>query len=139
MADFFTKKRRSALMAKIRGTGNRSTEGVFIRELRRRKLIGWRRHLPLPGTPDITFPASKVAIFLHGCFWHGCPNCYRPPKTNQNFWLAKVGGNKTRDKKVQRALHRLGYRVVIVWECRLTSKTIGRTMRRIYRTLSLSK
>jgi DNA mismatch endonuclease (patch repair protein) len=76
-----------------------------------------RTYADLPGTPDIIVPASKVAVFVHGCFWHACPKHYRPAKTRTEYWLPKIARNKARDARNARALRRLGWAVLTIWEC----------------------
>src|SRR5438270_10289810 len=119
MKDFFSPKQRSQLMSRIRGRANVSTELKIAGILRAADIRGWRRHLPLPGRPDFTFPQQRVCVFVHGCFWHGCPRCYRKPKTNSSFWAKKVAVNRTRDARVARELRKAGYRTVTIWECAL--------------------
>ncbi|MBZ0258081.1 very short patch repair endonuclease [bacterium] len=98
--------------------------------------LGYRFRLhraDLPGKPDLVFPRLRKVIFVHGCFWHG-HNCKRGrnrPRSNQDYWIAKLDRNKQRDQKHRRALKRLGWRVLVVWECQLNdyhtlqSKLIG--------------
>jgi DNA mismatch endonuclease (patch repair protein) len=119
MTDIWTPEKRSEVMSKVRGKGNKSTELVLARMLRAGGITGWRRHLPLPGKPDFCFPGKKLVIFVDGCFWHGCPKCYRRPKSRQEFWDAKVLTNKTRDRRVNRELKALGYVVMRIFEHRL--------------------
>lgn len=126
---------RSKLMSLIRGRGNKSTEVRLARALRAEGLVGWLRHLPLPGRPDFTFRKQKVCIFVHGCFWHGCPNCYRMPRTNTAFWATKVSGNQARDRRVKRELRAKGYRVLVVWECQLRGTRAPAIARRVLRVL----
>ena len=75
----------------------------------------------LPGTPDIVLPKYRTVIFIHGCFWHGHKDCkyYTVPKTNTDFWTAKVARNQERDQEVWRQLEAKGWAVIIVWECEL--------------------
>lgn len=75
----------------------------------------------LPGSPDIVLPKYRTVIFIHGCFWHGHRNCkfYTVPKTNTEFWTAKVARNQERDQEVWRQLEAKGWSVIIVWECEL--------------------
>jgi len=83
-------------------------------------LRGYRVNLrTLPGTPDVVFTNVKLAVFVHGCFWHGCPNCasYRLPKTNSAFWAAKLKENQARDARAQDALGEAGYTILVLWEC----------------------
>lgn len=129
--DLFKPGGRSELMARISGKGNKSTELVLATELMKRKITGWRRHVDLPGRPDFTFQREKLCIFVHGCFWHGCPRCYRAPSTNVLFWKKKVIGNQRRDRRVSKALRRSGYMVVTIWECQLRGASRPRALRRI--------
>jgi len=119
-------------MAAVKSRGNRSTEQKMVALLKEHQLKGWRRHYPISGTPDFCWPKQKVALFVDGCFWHGCPHCYKPPKSNVNFWLDKVKTNKRRDRRVNRELREKGWAVIRVWECQLKYK---RTIKRIERKL----
>jgi DNA mismatch endonuclease (patch repair protein) len=115
--DVFTKKKRSAVMAAIRGRGNRSTERTFAALLRCARLRGWTLHsTEVVGKPDFYFRESRVAVFVDGCFWHGCPKCFRAPRQNANFWAAKISRNRKRDRTVGRVLRRQGVRVFRIWE-----------------------
>jgi DNA mismatch endonuclease (patch repair protein) len=116
MADVFTKAGRSAVMARIRGRGNQTTELALAKLMRRGKIVGWRRHLGLFGRPDFTFRVERVAVFVDGCFWHGCPRCYRRPDTNQGFWDKKILRNRRRDRLVSRTLRARGWLVLRLWE-----------------------
>jgi DNA mismatch endonuclease (patch repair protein) len=73
----------------------------------------------LPGKPDLVFPARRVALFVHGCFWHGhhCPRGARVPQANRAYWTAKIGRNMARDKATLAALRRKGWKPVVIWEC----------------------
>ncbi len=104
------------MMSLIRGRDNKQTEQVLLRLLKRNKFTGWRRHLPLPGKPDFAFPNKKVAVFVDGCFWHGCPKCYTRPKTNRKFWDRKREDNMARDKRVTCQLRRQGWKVIRIWQ-----------------------
>lgn len=79
----------------------------------------------LPGSPDLVFPARKLALFVHGCFWHGhsCPRGAREPATNVSYWRAKIGRNVSRDRAVMKALKAMGWRGRIVWECEIRDET----------------
>lgn len=87
----------------------------------------------LPGSPDIVLPKYRTAIFVHGCFWHGHNGCknYTVPKTNTDFWVAKVARNKERDQEVWRKLEAKGWYVIIVWECQLKKGRIDETVERV--------
>src|SRR6266567_5791886 len=134
MADVLTRKNRSALMAKIRARGNKATEIVFANVLRAHRISGWRRHLPLPGNPDFAFRAARVAVFIDGCFWHGCHSHCRFPATNRAYWLKKIAGNKARHRSVRSALRKSGWRVIRIWEHEL--KNPARCAERLLRLLA---
>jgi DNA mismatch endonuclease (patch repair protein) len=106
---------RSQLMARVRGRGNKSTEEKLATLFRKAGIKGWRRHLRLPGTPDFAFPKLRLAIFVDGCFWHGCPRCYTRPGTNQPFWDKKMRDNRARDRRVTRELRARGWSVLRIW------------------------
>lgn len=116
MPDVFTKAKRSAVMSRIRSRGNENTEIVMARLLRQNGITGWRRHLPIFGKPDFSFPKHKIAVFVDGCFWHGCPKHSNMPATNRAFWKQKLAGNKARDQCVKRALRNHKWRVIRIWE-----------------------
>jgi DNA mismatch endonuclease, patch repair protein len=119
--DVFTKEKRSEVMSHIRGKGNKDTELAMIRILRRYHISGWRRNQILFGKPDFVFPKQKIALFVDGCFWHGCPKHSNMPRNNQEFWQKKLQGNKDRDKLVSKVLRKLGWKVVRVWEHELNN------------------
>lgn len=123
-------------MSRIKGRGNRSTELAIARLFRKNGVKGWRRHLALFGKPDFAFPATKLAVFVDGCFWHGCPRCYSAPKQNRGFWVAKLGTNRRRDRKVTRRLRALGWKVIRIWEHELASNNVA-VLRRVSRALTL--
>ena len=113
-------ERTSALMSRIRSVD--TTPELAVRsELRLQGFTGYRLHYAkVPGRPDIAFVGLRVAVFVHGCFWHGCPYCKaRRPRTNKGFWNAKLDRNKERDAEKERALRRAGWSVMTLWECRI--------------------
>jgi DNA mismatch endonuclease (patch repair protein) len=120
-------------MSRIRGKGNRSTELRLIQLFKGAGITGWRRHQPLTGKPDFTFRKEELVVFVDGCFWHGCPRCFRIPGQNAEFWEKKIGGNMKRDRKVSRQLRAEGWSVCRIWECRL--KKPDSVIRRIQRML----
>lgn len=123
MADRITPEQRSAVMSSIRSKGNKSTELVFRDLMRKNKITGWRRHHRIEGTPDFAFPDKRLAVFIDGCFWHGCPKCYTRPKSNQKYWDTKIENNKKRDVRQRAKLRRDGWRVVRIWEHELKGDT----------------
>lgn len=115
--DVVSKARRSTIMAAVRSRGNRSTEWKVRAVLIRSGIRGWRLHCQgLPGRPDFTFIREKIAIFVDGCFWHGCPKCGRIPKSNRKFWREKILGTIIRDRRWRAQLRRSGWRVLRLWE-----------------------
>ena len=134
--DTLTPKERSERMSRVRSKNMRP-------ELVVRKLVfalGYRYRLharDLPGCPDIVFRPRRKVIFVHGCFWHRhpSPGCAlaRMPRSRLDFWKPKLEGNRERDEKNKRALHRAGWRVLTIWECEL--KNAGRLETRIRRFL----
>lgn len=111
-----TTPERSRIMSAIRSHGNKSTEGRFVDILRQNKLVGWRRNWPLFGKPDFVFPKVGAAVFLDGCFWHGCSKCCPPPATNKSYWKEKLDRNRARDHKVTKVLRQQGWIVIRIWE-----------------------
>jgi len=123
MVDIFAKAERSRIMARVRGRDNVSTELLVVKLFRSNGVTGWRRQPSLFGKPDFAFPKARVAVFVDGCFWHGCPKCYRAPESSASFWRHKVRKNMERDLKVSRELRSQGWRVVRVRECQLPTPT----------------
>ena len=139
-------------MSRIRGRGNKRTEIDVIGLFRKSAIKGWRRHQTIRFSeskssraqssdgikfkaqvrPDFSFPKLKIALFIDGCFWHGCPKCYRKPKSHGRFWTIKVHRNKERDRFQTLALKRKGWRVVRIWECALELKSIGHLKKRFF-------
>ena len=135
MADIFTKAKRSEVMSRIRGHGNKDTELVLAKLFRRNKITGWRRNQKIFGKPDFIFRQMRLALFVDGCFWHGCPKHGTQPKGNRTFWKKKFTRNKARDVLVTRALRRTGWRVLRIWEHELAKKNEARLLRGIQRIL----
>lgn len=130
---------RSALMAKVRSTGNETTELSMARLLRSARVTGWRRHLKLPGKPDFAWPNQRIALFIDGCFWHG-HRCGKniTPKTNTALWARKIATNKKRDSRISQQLRRRGWCVLRVWECSLKKRPnicIGRIKSSLSRSI----
>jgi DNA mismatch endonuclease (patch repair protein) len=118
VTDVFTPEKRSAVMRRVKGRD--TSPEMKARKLLTRLGARYRLHRKdLPGNPDIVLPGRKLAIFVHGCFWHGhdCARGARVPKQNRDYWLAKVARNTARDEAAQAALATAGWRVVVLWEC----------------------
>jgi len=132
--DRLTPQKRSWIMSRIRASDTGPERKV--RSLLHR--MGFRfnlRRRGLPGRPDIVLPKWQTAVFVHGCFWHqhtGCRNAVMP-KTRPDFWAKKLQGNVMRDEVTARALRKLGWRVITIWECEL--KQIDQLERRLRRAL----
>lgn len=114
--DTFSPEKRSDIMKRVKST-NTSVEIRLRKELWRNGLRGWRIHPKnVPGKPDIIFKRKKVAVFIDGCFWHGCPVCDRSPKSGNAYWENKISRNMVRDKKYNELLANDGWLVIRLWE-----------------------
>jgi DNA mismatch endonuclease (patch repair protein) len=112
-----TTPQRSRNMSVIRGTENQTTELKLATLFRKNGISGWRRHVPgIYGRPDFVFRNEKIAVFVDGCFWHGCREIKKMPVANRRFWIRKLGNNRKRDIAVGRELKKAGWRVVRLWE-----------------------
>ncbi|HEY2068077.1 MAG TPA: very short patch repair endonuclease [Rhizomicrobium sp.] len=117
--DRLTPQRRSWLMSRVKGRD--TTPELLVRRMLHAMGYRYRLHRKdLPGKPDIVFGPRKKVVFIHGCFWHGheCPKG-RLPKSNGAFWRAKIEANRARDRRNTRKLKALGWKVLVVWQCRL--------------------
>jgi DNA mismatch endonuclease (patch repair protein) len=122
MSDVFSKKKRSKIMAAIRSRGNKATELKLISIMRTAGITGWRRrHQSLPGRPDFIFPRQRLAVFVDGCFWHGCRHHCRMPQGNHQYWQRKIARNTDRDHSVTRLLRSRGWGVLRIWGHALAS------------------
>jgi DNA mismatch endonuclease (patch repair protein) len=118
--DVFTPAKRSAVMRAVKSRD--TTPELAVRRLLRAAGIGYRLGgRGLPGRPDLVMPGRRLAVFVHGCFWHGhdCARGARQPRANAAYWTAKIGRNRERDQQTLEALQAAGWRVVTVWECDL--------------------
>lgn len=163
MADIFTKKKRSEVMAAIRSHGNKGTEVRMAALFRAHGITGWRRQqklrterenkrakrgrdsqlstlnsqpAPLRVRVDFVFRRERVCVFVDGCFWHACPRHGTQPSANRVFWKKKLTRNVERDREVSQALRKAGWTVLRVWECALTKSRAGRTVARVARALA---
>jgi len=129
-------ERTSALMSRIRSVDT-GPEKTMRAVLSAAGIRGYRLHYRnAPGKPDIAFVGRKVAVFVHGCFWHGCPHCKRyAPRSNRAWWKKKLATNRDRDQRKQRELRKAGWSVVTVWECRL-KRSPGVAVRKVERALA---
>lgn len=138
MPDIYSKEKRSGIMSKIRGAGNRATELRLIRIFKAASINGWRRKQNLTGRPDFVFRKQRVAVFVDGCFWHGCVKHGGQPGTNAEFWKKKLNKNIERDRFVNRTLMKQGWRVLRIWQHELTERDQTRLLTRLSRTLAQS-
>jgi DNA mismatch endonuclease (patch repair protein) len=132
MADVFDRATRSRNMAAIRGRHTKPE--LVVRRYLHSRGLRYRLHGPkLPGRPDLVFRRLKTVVFVHGCFWHRHAGCRYAvlPKTNPAFWLAKLSGNKARDRRNVSRLRRAGWRVLTIWECELDEASLARLYRKI--------
>lgn len=123
MTDTLSPSQRSAAMRAVR-SANTSPE-LAVRRAAHALGLRFRLHrADLPGKPDLVFPSRKTALFVHGCFWHGhdCPRGARSPKTNREYWTAKIARNTARDERHRMSLEALGWRAVSIWECEVRDK-----------------
>jgi DNA mismatch endonuclease, patch repair protein len=129
MADIFTKEKRSEIMGKIRGKHTKPE--LLVRKFLFSEGYRFRLHQKnLPGSPDIVLKKHNTVVIVNGCFWHGHKRCpiFKMPKTRVKFWTAKITRNRERDAKDRKALRKLGWKVITVWECRLKGTKTGKTL-----------
>jgi len=147
MPDVFTKSKRSEVMSRIRSHGNKDTELELAKLFRRSGITGWRRGRkvkisetgnvkPEGGQtriirPDFVFSKGKIAVFVDGAFWHGHPTRAKIPATRREWWLAKIEGNKARDRRQNRLLRKAGWTVVRIWEHELERKHLPKALRKL--------
>ena len=112
---------RSKAMRAVRGRGNKTTEQRLRFAFVRNGIAGWELHADIPGRPDFYFAEYRLAVFVDGCFWHGCPKCGHVPNTNRPFWSEKIARNRARDAKTNRRLRSSGISVVRFWEHELAN------------------
>ncbi len=118
--DVYPPEKRSAVMRRVKGK-NTSPE-LAVRKALTKLGARYRLHRKdLPGNPDIVMPGRRLALFIHGCFWHGhdCARGSRVPKQNRDYWVGKVARNAARDVQSRKALAALGWWVETIWECDL--------------------
>ena len=108
--------------------------------LREAGLTGYRIHWKkAPGSPDVCFPGRRVAIFVHGCFWHRCPHCsLSRPRSHTSYWEEKFARNRARDARDEALLVKSGWTVLVIWECELKRDRLERTMARLVRLVRLA-
>lgn len=115
MVDVHTKKQRSYNMSMIKFRDTKP-EILLRRRLFANGARGYRVNYKLKGKPDVVFPKQRLAVFVDGCFWHKCPKCFQKPATNKAFWLDKINSNVKRDREINSALKKSGWKVLRFWE-----------------------
>lgn len=140
MADIFTKKKRSQLMASI--SGKETKPEISVRSFLFKQGFRFRKNVKtLSGKPDIVLPKYETVIFIHGCFWHG-HNCKRAtmPTSNIEFWKTKIQNNIDRDKRVKKELRKSGWKIITVWDCNLkNNKSFDNSMKKLCSKLNSKK
>ena len=137
MADKLTKEQRRHCMAQIRGKGTKPE--MVVRKFLFGRGFRYRLNHPwLPGHPDIVLRKYRSVLFVNGCFWHGHEGCryYVVPKSNTEFWKAKIARNRTRDIEEQRRLASMGWHCITVWECQLKPAVREQTLESLAFTLN---
>ncbi len=138
MTDVYPPEKRSAVMRRVKGKDT----APELKVRRALTALGARYRLnrkDLPGSPDIVMPGRRLAIFVHGCFWHGhdCARGSRVPKANREYWTAKVARNVARDQRTAGELATAGWRVETIWECELKDNAaLTERLQRLLRPLS---
>ena len=129
MADVHDKVTRSYNMSRIRATNTKPE--LLVRKFLHAQGFRYKLHdKKLPGKPDLVLTKYKTVIFIHGCFWHGHSNCkyYVVPKTRTDWWLNKINTNNANDVKAIKALKKAGWKIIIIWECKLKPAQMERTL-----------
>ena len=137
MADVHNKATRSYNMSRIKGKNTKPE--MLVRKFLHANGYRYKLHdKKLPGKPDIVLPKYRTVVFVHGCFWHGHNNCkyFVVPKTNTQWWIDKINGNKANDEKAIKVLKKDGWKIITVWECELkpakVEKTLATLLKRIF-------
>jgi len=149
MADVYTRAERSALMAKVRARGNLTTEEALAKVFRAEGWSGWRRQRAIGGRaadggrfrlrPDFVFAGRRLAVFVDGCFWHGCPRHGTRPRGNAAFWRAKFRRNRARDRRDTLRLRRGGWKVLRLWEHELKPKARPALLAKLRKVLAWAR
>jgi DNA mismatch endonuclease (patch repair protein) len=138
MSDIFSKNKRSDIMSKI--YGKETKPEILVRKYLFAQGFRYRKNVKdLPGKPDIVLPKYKTVIFVNGCFWHGHKNCKRSafPTSNTQFWEEKISKNIIRDSENIQKLLDMGYKVLTIWQCELTSKTRENSLNKLIKHITL--
>ena len=137
MPDPFDKETRSHIMSRIRKTDTKPE--LLVRSFLHSNGLRFRLYRQdLPGNPDIVMPGRKLAIFVNGCFWHAHQGCKfnRMPKSREEYWIPKINRTAERDRKNHAEMNRLGWTVIVVWECELKKDNFERTMNNLIEAIN---
>jgi len=133
--DIVSEEQRSYNMSRIRGKNTKPELAVrsLLHSLGYRFTVNGPHNRKLPGRPDIVLPKYKTVIFVHGCFWHGHQECknFRIPQTRTEWWQTKIEGNVARDKRQQEELRKLGWKVLVIWECEVKTSIVDSILGRL--------
>jgi DNA mismatch endonuclease (patch repair protein) len=138
MSDVFTRRKRSQIMRAVRSSDTKPE--MIVRRLAHRLGYRYRLHVKsLAGVPDLVFPRRRKVIFVHGCYWHRhhCAEGQSMPSSHVRYWVGKFERNRRRDARIRRSLARLGWKVLVLWECQL--KNTAWVQRRIKAFLARSR
>jgi DNA mismatch endonuclease, patch repair protein len=138
MADIMTREQRSERMSRVRNKNSRAEK--LVRSVLHGLGYRFRLHVAgLPGSPDIVLPKHRTVILVHGCYWHRHGVCRQLtiPASNPAFWRKKFAENKRRDQRTMRALQKLGWRVLVIWECQ--AKNVEKIRDKVQKHLSSTK
>lgn len=138
MPDVMTPEQRHECMSHIRSKNTKPEH--IVRQFLWHRGFRYRLHVKnLPGKPDIVLPKYRTIVFINGCFWHGHEDCkdFVIPKTNTDFWLDKIGKNKSRDLQDKLSLTASGWKVVTIWECDLKAGVCSKTLARLESELTV--
>ena len=125
MVDIYSPEKRSDLMSRISGSDTKPE--IIVRKYLHTHGFRFKKNdRRLPGKPDIVLPKYNTIIFVHGCFWHGHKDCKssKLPETNKKFWENKISNTMIRDKKNMEYLHKLNWKVIIIWDCELKNESV---------------
>jgi len=136
--DSISPKERSRIMGQVKARGNKSTELKLIKLFKDNGLTGWKRNYPVKGKPDFVFLRQRVAIFVDGCFWHGCKDHCRIPSTNQDYWITKINRNIERDIVTTAIFQERHWKVIRIWEHELKRDLIGEVLNKIRESITLA-
>lgn len=114
MVDNLTKEQRSYCMSKIKSKWTK--QEIKVHNFLKGNKIKHQMHPKIIGCPDILLTKDKITIYLHGCFWHKCPRCFKKPKTRMTYWTQKINNNVRRDRRNEKYLKREGYKLLKLWE-----------------------